>query len=65
MSANLAWVLALVLGPAMASAQCYEDTHCFYTCGYGYYQHAGLAHSPLLVPFWCPSGTLLVPFWGH
>ena len=59
MSANLAWVLALVLGPAMASAQCYEDTHCFYTCGYGYYQHAGLWHTQ------CPSGTLLVPFRGH
>jgi hypothetical protein len=55
MSANLAWVLALVLGPAMASAQCYEDTHCFYTCGYGYYQHAGLAH----------SAPLLGTFWGH
>ena len=41
MSAKLAWMLALVGGPAVASAQCYEDTHCFYTCGYGYYQHAG------------------------
>ena len=36
MSAKLAWMLALVWGPAVASAQCYEDTHCFYTCGYGY-----------------------------
>ena len=41
MSPKLAWVLALVWGPTVASAQCYEDTHCFYTCGYGYYQHAG------------------------
>ena len=41
MFAKLAWALALVSGPAVASAQCYEDTHCFYTCGYGYYQHAG------------------------
>ena len=31
MSAKLAWVLALVWGPAVASAQCYEVTHCFYT----------------------------------
>ena len=29
-------------GPTVASAQCYEDNRCFYTCGYGYYQHAGL-----------------------
>ena len=57
MSANLAWVLALVLGPAMASAQCYEDTHCFYTCGYGYYQHAGLAHSALLEPSWATEAA--------
>ena len=42
MFAKLAWALALVSGPAVASAQCYEDTHCFYTCGYGYYQHAGI-----------------------
>ena len=41
MSPKLVWVLALVWGPAVASAQCYEDTHCFYTCGYGYYQRAG------------------------
>ena len=58
MSANLAWVLALVLGPAMASAQCYEDTHCFYTCGYGYYQHAGLAHT---VPFASGATALVCP----
>ena len=38
------WLTArlLVWGLAEASAQCYEDTHCFYTCGYGYYQHAGM-----------------------
>ena len=42
MSPKLAWVLALVWGPTVASAQCYEDTHCFYTCGYGYYQRASV-----------------------
>ena len=42
MFAKLAWALALVSGPAVASAQCYEDTHCFYTCGYGYYQRASV-----------------------
>ena len=42
MTARLAWALVLALGPTVASAQCYEDNRCFYTCGYGYYQHAGL-----------------------
>ena len=42
MTASLAWALVLALGPTVASAQCYEDNRCFYTCGYGYYQHAGL-----------------------
>jgi hypothetical protein len=47
MTATLAWALALALGPTVASAQCYEDTRCFYTCGYGYYQHAaGLRKRP-------------------
>merc|ERR1719223_1479561 len=41
MTATLAWALVVALGPTVASAQCYEDTRCFYTCGYGYYQHAG------------------------
>ena len=51
------------------SAQCYEDTHCFYTCGYGYYQHAGMVKvvalgtasvkAPRLVPRRRPRGSLL------
>ena len=47
----MASVLALLLGPAVASAQCYEDPHCFYTCGYGYYQRAGKVISRLFSPF--------------
>ena len=43
MATSFAWALVLALGPTVASAQCYEDNRCFYTCGYGYYQHAGLA----------------------
>ena len=34
----------LVWGPAVAirAVLLYEDTHCFHTCGYGYYQHAAM-----------------------